>query len=133
MSTYNLIGSEGFIFSGDRVSVVEIVVDASEQNMGVGETADIYEIPAMTLVLGATAEVITADASGEVDIGDGSAADGFIDGLSTTTAGTKAASTGESYASGKIYTTARKVIFKAVAALDTAVVRFRLALLDLSA
>ena len=101
MAQYYVTGASATGVSlGKKLQVVEVVIDFSSTNLGVGDIVDALEIPADTLVLNAGIEVITAAGSGSptIDLGDGSAADTWVTDVAGNAAGHEIGSTPKFYA-----------------------------------
>jgi hypothetical protein len=101
MARYYVTGATAAVAVGKKLQVAEVVLDFSSTNLAVGDIVDALEIPADTLVLAAGIEVITAAGSGSptMDLGDGAAADTWVDGLAGNAAGSSVGSTAKYYAS----------------------------------
>lgn len=95
-----------------RVHAVTATLDTAVQNLGVGESAAIIDIPANTYVLLTRMQVLTVEGAAEtVDVGDGSVATAFQSNLDANTLGTTVSST------GKFFATADQVVVTADAAM----------------
>lgn len=98
------------------VTVIENIFDAGRRNLAAADVVEVISIPAKTRVLNVFYEVLTADASQTLTIGDGDDTDGYIAGADVGTAGnagcsalalTEAApNTVTGYSNGKFYSAA---------------------------
>lgn len=112
---------------GIRSSVMENFVDFSVTGCAASDTVRIFYIPARTLVLGVSWEVITTEGgAATAKIGDGDDDDGYItasgsiDLNSDSTHSATAEATSPGYADGRYYTAADYIDLIPNAALDTA-------------
>ena len=110
-------------FGANTVLLAEF--DASKRNLDAADTVDIATIPKGLYIRNMFIEVLTADATQTIDVGDASDTDAFVDGASLATAGSLAIGLGVA-AGGKLYTTATtlRCAVPAGGSLDTA--KFRI-------
>lgn len=117
-------GGKGYVLNGE--------VDCAEQNLAIGDSAKVITLPPNILVLGVRATVETAEgAAGTIDVGNGSTADLWHDGLNANdgTVDVYAAAS----AGALLVTSADGVYVKAVTAdLDAAKVKVQAVVMDLS-
>ncbi len=116
---------------GSRLYTLARDIDCSQTSLAATTAHEVLNIPPMTWVLLVRLKVATAEgAAATVDVGDGSAADGWLDGADVNAATTHVVTTaGGTYGVhatttelpfGKLYKTADTIDVTASAALDTA-------------
>jgi hypothetical protein len=98
-----------------------------------GDVLEVIQLPAKTYVLAVGLDVTTAEGGTlTIDIGDGSAADGYLDGVNANTVASYASTlaltegapnTVTGYSAGKYYAAADTIDIKTVNAADAAVMR----------
>lgn len=98
-----------------------------------GDVLEVIQLPAKTYVLAVGLDVTTAEGGTlTIDIGDGSAADGYLDGVDANTVASYASAlaltegapnTVTGYSAGKYYAAADTIDVKTVNAADAAVMR----------
>lgn len=98
-----------------------------------GDVLEVIQLPAKTYVLAVGLDVTTAEGGTlTIDIGDGSAADGYLDGVNANTVASYASTlaltegapnTVTGYSAGKYYAAADTIDVKTVNAADAAVMR----------
>lgn len=118
------------------VTVIENIFDAGRRNLAAADVVEVLSIPAKTKVLDLFYEVLTADATQTINVGDGDDADGFFAAADIGTAGNKAAlslalttgtpNTVTGYSGGKFYSAADTIDITVPSgkALDTLKIRF---------
>jgi hypothetical protein len=98
-----------------KMAVFKKTIDCAVDDMGAGDVAKVFNIPANVRITNVTVNVLTAEGAAEtVDVGDYTTAtdaaidaDGFHDGLSINSeAATQSAGNGAEYEDGKVYTAA---------------------------
>lgn len=123
-ATYNLIRQLGqYGAMTPRVFTITKIVDAAENNIGAGESADFCNTPAKCVVTRVTAVELTAEGGTlTVDIGDEADPDGYLDGgNANVTAPALIAKAGtEAYAGGKYYASETPLRIVCVNAADAA-------------
>ena len=150
---YNMGSTAGFPAKGlNRVSRMAVELDfvaitaarlaAGATALGAGDILTVLSIPAKTKVLAAGIDVTTAEGGTlTLDLGDGSDADGFLDGVDGNTAAsysnslvlTEAApNTVLGYSNGKYYSAADTIDLVTVNAADTAVLTVWAVVVDCS-
>ena len=100
------------------------VFDASKRNLAAADTVAIIDVPAGTYVRDVFYEVLTADATQTVNVGDGADPDGYVAAADVATAGNNGIGAG-ALAGGKYYGTADTIDLEvpATKALDTLKIR----------
>lgn len=87
------------------VTVLENVFDASRRNLAAADVIELISIPAKTYVLKVFYEVLTADATQTLNVGDGTDPNGYVAAADVGTAGNNGVGAG-AYASGVYYSAA---------------------------
>lgn len=117
------------------VTVLENIFDASLRNLAAADVATVLDIPAKTLVMNVFYEVLTADATQTINLGDGTDPDGFFAAADVGTLGNKAMmslalteatpNTVTRYTGGKFYSAADTIDIEVPSgkALDTLKIR----------
>lgn len=143
MATTDLTQASAFpAHQGRLIHKVTNVLDFSANNAAVDDVFQMVDVPAKTHVLGVLIDVETAEGgAGAIDVGDGSDADGFHDGLDVNSTGdtmsalalTEAApNTVTGYSNGKYYAAADTIDITAKAILDAAKVFITVLMVDMS-
>lgn len=128
MATVDLTepGSEYYANSGTRHTVLlQKTLDFAVTNRGAGDVLQLFDVAAGDHVVGAAIKVVTVEGATQTfDLGDGSDADGYIDGANGNALGTTGMTYVEStgavvgYAGGKFYTAADTIDLTVVEAAD---------------
>lgn len=128
-TTYNdgvtISASSGSNAAGSpAVTVIEGIYDAGRRNLAAADVVEVLKIPAKTQVLKVFYEVLTADATQTLNIGDGADVDGYVAAGDVGTAGNTAAGAG-AFATGKYYSAADTIDLEVPTgkALDTLKIR----------
>jgi hypothetical protein len=124
-STYDLIkvlNGHHRPMQNNRMTVLEVILDCAEHNIGSAETADILTIPAGFVRLDQHGLLLTAEGgTGTVDIGVAGALDGLIDGGNVNGTANAFLAKGTNGAAGPVlYTADTTVTLTANNALDAA-------------
>lgn len=79
MATYLVSNMAAGISLGEKLQVIETVLDFSTTNLGINEDIDVLSLPANTLVLNVGLQLVTAGSNaGTLDVGDGTAPDTWV-------------------------------------------------------
>ena len=117
----------------DFAAIAAARVAAGATALTSGDVLEVIQLPAKTYVMAVGLDVTTAEGGTlTIDIGDGSAADGYLDGVDANTVASYASAlaltegapnTVTGYSAGKYYAAADTIDVKTVNAADTAVMR----------
>lgn len=103
-TTYDLTAKSGSNAAGfPQFTVITGTYDASKQNALVGDTVQVVDIPAGTVVWNVIAEVDTVDGAGTYDVGDNGNAAGWISNDASQTLGPTLGAGAYVAAGGKLY------------------------------
>lgn len=106
-TTYTLTAGSGANAAGaPAMTVLTGTYDASKQNAAVGDTVELIDIPAGTLVYSVVSEVETVDGTGTFDVGDGNDPDGWVVNDAAQTLGPTLGAGAYVAAGGKLYAAA---------------------------
>lgn len=107
------------------VTAFEGTFDASRRNLAAADTVELIVLPAGSFVHKVCIQVITADATQTLNVGDSADPDGYVAAADVGTAGTRAIGAGAFAAAGKFYATGGTITLEvpATKALDTLKVR----------